>query len=181
MMGYATWFVCTPDAIRCPPRRSSIRRPCAAPTPCPAPAPVTTRERKTKGRKRHLAVDTMGLLLAIVVTAACIQDRDGAHRLLVALRARLGTIGHVWTDGGYAGGLLSWAHQVLSFTVDIVKRTDTISGFLVLHRRWVVERTFGWITKHRRCVRDYETLPQHHEAMITMITMSRRLAPTGDW
>jgi transposase len=72
----------------------------------------------------------------------------------------------------------------LSFTVDIVKRTDTISGFLVLPRRWVVERTFGWITKHRRCVRDYETLPQHHEAMVTIamiMTMSRRLARTGDW
>lgn len=140
--------------------------------------------KKTKGRKRHIAVDTMGLLLAVVVTAACIQDRDGAHRLLVALRARFCTIRHVWADGGYAGRLLSWAHQVLSFTVDIVKRTDTISGFLVLPRRWVVERTFGWITKHRRCVRDYETLPEHHEAMVTIamiMTMSRRLARTGDW
>jgi transposase len=140
--------------------------------------------KKTKGRKRHIAVDTMGLLLAVVVTAACIQDRDGAHRLLVALRARFCTIGHIWADGGYAGRLLSWAHQILSFTVDIVKRTDTISGFLVLPRRWVVERTFGWITKHRRCVRDYETLPEHHEAMVTIamiMTMSRRLARTGDW
>jgi transposase len=68
--------------------------------------------------------------------------------------------------------------------VDIVKRTDTISGFRVLPRRWVVERTFGWITKHRRCVRDYETLPERHEAMVTIamiMTMSRRLARTGDW
>jgi transposase len=66
----------------------------------------------------------------------------------------------------------------------VVKRTDKISGFLVLPRRWVVERTFGWITKHRRCVRDYETLPAHHEAMVTIamiMTMSRRLARTGDW
>jgi transposase len=68
--------------------------------------------------------------------------------------------------------------------VDIVKHTDTISGFLVLPRRWVVARTFGWITKHRRCVRDYETLPQHHEAMVTIamiMAMSRRLARTGGW
>ena len=68
--------------------------------------------------------------------------------------------------------------------MDIVKRTDTISGFLVLPRRWVVARTFDWITKHRRCVRDYETLPQHHEAMGTIamiMVMPRRLARTGDW
>ena len=74
--------------------------------------------------------------------------------------------------------------SILSCTVDIVKRTDTISGFLVLRRRWVVARTFGWITKHHRCVRDYETLPQHHEAMVTIamiMVMSRCLARTGDW
>jgi transposase len=66
----------------------------------------------------------------------------------------------------------------------VVKRTDKLSGFLILPRRWVVERTFGWIIKHRRCVRDYETLPQHHEAMVTIamiMAMSRRLARTGDW
>jgi transposase len=127
-------------------------------------------------------VDTRGLLLAVVVTAACTQDRDGAHRLIVTLRTRFCTIGHVWGDGGSAGRRLTWAHQILSCTVDIVKRTDTISGFLVLPRRWVVARTFGWITKHRRCVRDYETLPQHHEAMVTIaMTMSRRLARTGGW
>lgn len=139
--------------------------------------------KKTKGRKRHIAVDTMGLLLAVVVTAAHIQDRDGAHRLLVALRARFSTIAHIWADGGYAGRLLPWAKKALSYTVEVVKRTDKISGFVVLPRRWVVERTFGWITKHRRCVRDYETLPQHHEAMVTIamiMTMSRRLARTGD-
>jgi transposase len=139
--------------------------------------------KKTKGRKRHIAVDTLGLLLAVVVTAASIQDRDGAHRLLVALRARFSTMSHIWVDGGYAGRLVTWAHKVLSFTLEVVKRTDKTSGFLVLPRRWVVERTFGWITKHRRCVRDYETLPAHHEAMLyiaMIMTMSRRLAHTKD-
>jgi transposase len=139
--------------------------------------------KKTKGRKRHIAVDTLGLVLTIVVTAAHIQDRDGAHRLLVALRAHFSTISHIWADGGYAGRLLPWAQKVLALTVEVVKRTDKIAGFLVLPRRWVVERTFGWITKHRRCVRDYETLPEHHEAMIhiaMIMTMSRRLAHTGD-
>jgi transposase len=140
--------------------------------------------KKTTGRKRHIATDTMGLLPAVVVTAAHIQDRDGAHRLLAALRPRFSTISHIWADGGYAGRLLPWAKKVLSLTVEVVKRTDKQSGFLVLPRRWVVERTFGWITKHRRCVRDYETLPEHHEAMVhiaMIMTMSRRLARTGDW
>ena len=140
--------------------------------------------KKTKGRKRHIAVDTLGLVLAVVVTAASIQDRDGAHRLLTALRARFSTVSHIWADGGYAGRLLPWTARVLSFTVAVVKRTDKLAGFLVLPRRWVVERTFGWINKHRRCVRDYETLPAHHEAMVHLamiMVMSRRLARTGDW
>jgi transposase len=140
--------------------------------------------KKTKGRKRHIAVDTLGLLLAVVVTSAHIQDRDGAHRLLVALRTRFCTVSHIWADGGYAGRLVIWARKVLSFTVEIVKRTDDLTGFQVLPRRWVVERTFGWISKHRRCVRDYETLPEHHKAMVhiaMIMTMSRRLARTGDW
>jgi transposase len=169
-------------ADRCPPPRSSTRRRCAARTPLPGPVLATT-PGKTKGRKRHIAVDTLGLLLAVVVTPASIQDRDGAHRLLVALRARFCVVSHVWADGGYTGRLLSWVNNVLTITVEAVKRTDKITGFAVLARRWVVERTFGWITKHRRCVRDYETLPSHHEAMVhiaMIMTMSRRLAHTGN-
>lgn len=140
--------------------------------------------KKVNGRKRHIAVDTGGLLLAVVVTIAGIQDRDAAHRLLTALTSQFSTISMVWADGGYAGRLLIWARKVLALTVEVVKRTDDVKGFKVLPRRWVVERTFAWISKFRRCVRDYETLPTHHEAMvhITMImTMSRRLARTGDW
>lgn len=137
--------------------------------------------KKTKGRKRHVAVDTLGLVLTVLVTAASIQDRDGAHRLLAALHARFSTISHLWADGGYAGRLLPWATRVLSVTVQVVKRTDNLAGFRVLPRRWVVERTFGWISKHRRCTRDYETLPEQHEAMIhiaMIATMSRRLTRT---
>jgi transposase len=139
--------------------------------------------KKTKGRKRHIATDTLGLLLAVVVTSADIQDRDGAHRLLAALRARFSTVSLVWADGGYAGRLVTWAFKVLTLTVQVVKRCDDVKGFVLLPRRWVVERTFGWITKHRRCVRDYETLPQHHEAMVHLAmirTMTRRLTPTAD-
>lgn len=140
--------------------------------------------KKVNGRKRHIAVDTGGLLLAVVVTFAGIQDRDGAHRLLSALRARFCTISHIGADSGYAGRLLRWASTVLAFGVEVVKRTDDLAGFQVLPRRWVVERTFAWISKRRRCVRDYETLPEHHETMIhiaMIMTMPRRLARTGDW
>ena len=140
--------------------------------------------KKVNGRKRHIATDTGGLLLAVVVTVAGLQDRDAAHRLLTALRARFTTITHVWADGGYAGRLVRWAALVLRFTVEVVKRTNDLAGFQVLPRRWVVERTFGWISKHRRCVRDYETRPDHHEAMVHLAmikVMSRRLARTGDW
>jgi transposase len=140
--------------------------------------------KKVNGRKRHIAVDTGGLLLAVVVTVAGIQDRDAAHRLLTVLRARFSTISLVWADGGYAGRLVVWARFVLGFAIEIVKRTDDLSGFRVLPRRWVVERTFAWISKRRRCVRDYETLPEHHETMLhiaMIMTMSRRLSRTGDW
>ncbi|WP_226435606.1 IS5 family transposase [Rhodococcus yananensis] len=138
--------------------------------------------KKTNGRKRHLAVDTNGLLLAVVVTAAGIQDRDGAHRLLAVLRDRFSTIELVWADGGYAGRLVRWAKDVLSLGIEIVKRNDDVRGFTVLPRRWVVERTLAWLCKHRRCVRDYETRPDHHEAMVhvaTIMTLSRRLARTA--
>ncbi len=135
--------------------------------------------KRVNGRKRHIAVDTSGLLLAVVVTIAGIQDRDGACRLLAALRARCSTISLIWADAGYAGRLVRWAKTVLAFTVTIVKRTDDLAGFQVIPRRWVVERTLAWISKHRRCVRDYETLPEHSEAMVhiaMIMTMSRRLA-----
>jgi transposase len=135
--------------------------------------------KKTKGRKRHIATDTLGLILAVVVTAASIQDRDAAHRLLAAMAPRFSAITLVWADGGYAGRLVTWAKTVLALTVRIVKRSDTATGFEVLPRRWVVERTFGWLVKHRRLIRDYETRPDHHEAIVYIAaihTLTRRLA-----
>jgi transposase len=135
--------------------------------------------KKINGRKRHIAVDTVGLLLCVLVTAASVQDRDGARPLLVMLAASCRRVRLVWADGGYAGKLLDWASTTVRITVAIVKRCDDVKGFQVLPRRWVVERTLGWITGHRRCVRDYERLPQHHEAMVrwSMIRItSRRLA-----
>jgi transposase len=105
-------------------------------------------------------VDTGGLLIAVVVTIAGIQDRDAAHRLPTQLRGRFSTVSLVWADGGYAGRLVIWARKVLALTVEVVKRTDDVKGFAVLPRRRVVERTFAGISKYSPCVRDYETLPR---------------------
>lgn len=135
--------------------------------------------KRTNGVKRHIAVDVNGLLLAVVVTAASIQDRDAAHRLLAALRGRFSTLRLVWADGGYPGRLPVWAKDVLALPMQIIKRIPGATGFHVRPHAWVVERSFAWINKHRRCVRDYETRPDHHEAMvhIAMIaTMARRIA-----
>ncbi len=135
--------------------------------------------KKINGRKRHIAVDVMGNLLVVLITAASVQDRDAGRDLLWRLRAAYRTISLVWADGGYAGKLVIWAKSTLRLTLQIVKRTDKLTGFYVLPRRWVVERTLSWITRYRRTVRDYERLPQHHETVIywSMITiMGRRLA-----
>ncbi|MFI9163623.1 IS5 family transposase [Kitasatospora aureofaciens] len=135
--------------------------------------------KKVPGRKRHIVVDCLGLLLAVLVTAANVTDRDGAMPLLERVRARYRKIVLVWADGGYAGRLVTWAKQTLRLTLEIVRRSDDASGFVVLPRRWVVERTLSWLMRSRRLVRDYETLPTVHEQMVlwsmTML-MTRRLA-----
>jgi transposase len=138
--------------------------------------------KKVNGRKRHIAVDTSGLLLEVLVTPASTQDRDAARPLLFNLHQARRRVRLAWADGGYAGRLLPWAATYLQLTVQIVKRPDDLHTFAVLPRRWVVERTLAWITAHRRCARDYERLPAHHEAIVywAMITvMTRRLARAG--
>lgn len=134
--------------------------------------------KKIKGQKRHIAVDTLGLLLCVIVTAASVQDRDGALRLLAQVREKFSTVALVWADGGYAGRLVTWARQVLALAVTVIRRSDDVSGFVVLPRRWVVERTFGWLMRYRRLVRCYERRPEHHQAMVLWATvhlMTRRL------
>ena len=123
-------------------------------------------------------MDTAGLVLAVVVTAACVQDRDAARPLLWNLARACTHIRLAWADAGYAGRLTSWARTSLKITVEIVRKRDA-HAFEVLPRRWVVERTLAWITSHRRCARDYERLPASHEAMVlwAMIAlMAQRLA-----
>ncbi|MGH3710820.1 MAG: transposase [Pseudonocardiaceae bacterium] len=119
----------------------------------------------------------LGLLLTVIVTAASVQDRDGACQLLALSRERFSTISLVWADGGYSGHLVR-AHTVLALTLTIVKRSEDTTGFVVLPHRWVVERTFGWPLRYRRLVRDYERRPEHHEAMVlwaTVTIMTRQL------
>jgi transposase len=138
--------------------------------------------KRTAGRKRHIVVDTMGLLLVVMVTTASVQDRDGAVGPLAALFSRFPSVRHIWADGGYAGKLVEAARWFCGITVDIVRKKEGQRGFEVLPRRWVVERTFAWITKCRRLDHDYERLIETSEAMVKWAMvglMTRRLAPSG--
>jgi putative transposase len=135
--------------------------------------------KKVKGRKRHLLVDTMGLVLLAVVHGAGIQDRDGAKLLLEKAKGLFPRLRLIWADGGYAGKLVGWVKAACGWALEIVRRCDDVKGFKLLPHRWVVERTFGWIGRNRRLSKDYEGLPQTSEAMIYWAMtrlMVRRLA-----
>ena len=112
--------------------------------------------------------DTGGRLLAVEVHAADIQDRDGAKGVLKRSRARFPFVEHVFADGGYAGKLVAWAKDKTHVTLEIVRLEPYMKGFVVIRRRWVVERTFAWIMKCRRLVRDYEQLTYVAETLITI-------------
>ncbi len=122
--------------------------------------------KKVKGRKRHILVDTMGLLLMIVVHTANIQDRDGARQVLGKVSGTFSRLILIWADGGYVGQLVDWVKVSCGWLLEIVKRSDDIKGFQVLPHRWVVERTFGWFGRYRRLSKDYEGLMETSEAMI---------------
>ena len=135
--------------------------------------------KKIKGRKRHILVDTMGLLLMVIVHAADIQDRDGAKLVLEKFIGKSSRLSLVWADGGYAGKLIEWVKDKCGWVLEIVKRSDDVKGFQVLPRRWVVERTFGWFGRYRRLSKDYEGLTESSESIIyaTMThLMVRRLS-----
>lgn len=114
--------------------------------------------KKTKRRKRFIIVDTVGLLLGVVVVPANVPERLGAQVLLEPLLPALGTVRKLWVDGGYSGpDFAGWVRQQSpNFEVEVIKRSDDVKGFKLLPKRWVVERTFGWLVQHRRLVRDYE-------------------------
>jgi len=124
--------------------------------------------KKVNGRKRHILVDVLGLLLTVVVTKASVPEREGARTLLKrALAHHFERLALIWADGGYTGqDFCDWVMEHCGWLVEIVKRSDDAEGFVVLPRRWVVERTFGWLYRFRRLSKDYEVLPETSEAWI---------------
>jgi putative transposase len=132
--------------------------------------------KKVKGRKRHIFVDTMGNLLKVVVHSAAIQDRDGAKLLLSRLpfmtKLRLLMI---WADSAYSGALVTWCYEQFQIVLDIVSRPAGCKGFVLLPRRWVVERTFAWLGNYRRLSKDYEEHISSSEGMIYLASIHRML------
>lgn len=138
--------------------------------------------KKIAGRKRHVAVDCLGLLLGVLITPASTQDRDAARPLIKTLVQTFGRLQVIWADGGYLGSLVNWVKQLRPFGklhLEIVRRCDPRRGFRILPKRWIVERTFGWLVKSRRLCRDYEVRMDHSESMIRLCMiriMLKRLA-----
>jgi putative transposase len=136
--------------------------------------------KQVKGRKRHILVDTLGLLWGLLVTPADIQDYDGGWLILESLVGRCVRLAKIWADGRYAGALVeiaqAWYHRVL----EIVTRSPEAKGFEVQPHRWIVERTLAWFGNCRRLSKDYEELPQSSEGFVRLCMihlMLRRLQP----
>ncbi len=117
--------------------------------------------KRVKGRKRHILVDTLGLLLTVVVHAANVSETAGARLVLTELEQRFWRLRLIWLDGGYMNSLFAWVTTLARWRavkIEQVKRSDDQQGFVLLPKRWIVERTFGWLMKHRRLSKDYEAL-----------------------
>ena len=139
----------------------------------------TMRGKKINGRKRHILVDKLGLLLLVVVHAANLQDRDGARLLLARAAFRFPRLRLIWADGGYAGQLIEWVSRMCRWTLEVVKRTE-LPCFKVLPRRWVVERTFN---RWRRLSKDYERTTASGEGFVYLASigiMVRRMTRPRD-
>lgn len=136
--------------------------------------------KKIMGRKRHILVDTLGLMIAVCVTTACVQDRDGLKKLLKTFGLHRKKLRKIWVDGGYRGAIIDWVRQRFRFCLEVVLRSDDVKGFVVLPKRWIVERAFAWLNNHRRLSKDYERYPTTSETMIQIAMirlMLRRLQP----
>jgi transposase len=144
---------------------------------------ASTREKKVNGRKRHLFVDVLGLILIAVITPASTQDRDGAVPVLEEARRECPTLQRVWVDGAYNGSVIDTLRAKTKLAIEVVKRPDDIRSFVVLPRRWVVERTHGWLCKSRLLNKEYErTLESSRADVLHAMTtlMLRRLTTASD-
>lgn len=134
-----------------------------------------------KGRKRHILVDVCGLLLAVSVTSASVQDRDGAVPLICAAHSEYPTIQKILVDGAYVGDVIDQAETATGIAVEVTKRNEEAKGFVPVRKRWAVERTFGWFGRYRRTSKDYERYADTEEYVIkwTMVALLlRRLRPS---
>lgn len=137
--------------------------------------------KKIKGRKRHILVDTMGLIISLIVHSAKIQDRDGARYVLAKAYMNNQNLIKTFVDGGYTGKLIEWAKQTLSYELEVVKRSDLHKHeFKVLPKRWIVERTFGWLGRYRRLSKDYEEQSKSEETFIYLAMIGLMLRRTED-
>src|SRR5512144_2088386 len=135
--------------------------------------------KRVRGRKRHLVVDVLGLVLVVMVHSTGIQDRKGAKAVLTTLATQCPGLQLIWAAGGYTGKLVVWVTTVLQRTLSIVRRPRNTPGFRVLQWRWIVERTCGWLNRSRRLSKDFEGLPETTETWIRIAmiqVMVRRLA-----
>jgi putative transposase len=134
--------------------------------------------KKVKGRKRHILVDTLGLLLKTKVLTADIQDRDAAKMLFTEIKQQMPRLYLIWADGGYHGKLIIWVAAQCLWLLEIVKRNDSLKMFIPLPKRWIVERTFSWLNRNRRLSKDYERKIESAEAWLYLsmsILMLKRL------
>jgi putative transposase len=133
-----------------------------------------------KGRKRHILVDVCGLLLAVFVSSASVQDRDGAVPLIHAARESFPSIEKILVDGAYVGEVINDAASATGITVEVTKRNEQVKGFVPVAKRWSVERTLGWLGRYRRTSKDYERYSETEEYVIKWAMVAlllRRLAP----
>jgi putative transposase len=137
--------------------------------------------KKTKGRQRHLFVDTLGLIHSLVVHRASIQDPAGGQLVLTPLLGKAERLHRIWVDGRYAGGLEAWALEAGGWRLEVVRRPSDAKGWVTLPKRWIVERTFAWLGKCRRLSKDYEATTRSSAAMVRLAMihlMVRRLSPS---
>ena len=130
-----------------------------------------TAEKKVNGRKRHIVVDTLGLLLVVVVHAASMSDTDGALDVGTKLRGRFPRLCKLWADQGYKDTMVQWFHRQLTVLVEVMLRPPEQRGFVVQAKRWIVERTFGWLNRQRQLSKEYDVYAETTEQWVYLASI----------